>query len=61
MRSSVHHGHNHRQPALELHIHRNTRDYRHQRIATLTGLDPASPAEVRILDAAPTATELRQP
>ncbi|MEU6075423.1 helix-turn-helix domain-containing protein [Micromonospora sp. NPDC047074] len=59
LRSFVRHGRNRRQTALELHIHRNTLDYRLQRIAALTGLDPTVPAQDRILDAALTAIDLR--
>jgi hypothetical protein len=58
LRSFVHHGHNRRQTALELHIHRNTLDYRLQRITALTGFDPTVPAHARILDAALTARSL---
>lgn len=61
LRSFVDHGHNRRQTALELHIHRNTLDYRLHRITALTGLDPAVPAHARILDAALTARSLRSP
>ncbi|MEV4510213.1 helix-turn-helix domain-containing protein [Dactylosporangium sp. NPDC049525] len=59
LRVFVRHGHNRRQAALELHIHRNTLDYRLHRITTMTGLDPAVPAHARILDAALTAADLR--
>lgn len=58
LRSFVHHGHNRRQTALELHIHRNTLDYRLQRVTAMTGLDLAVPAQARILDAALTARDL---
>ncbi|GAB3831145.1 PucR family transcriptional regulator [Dactylosporangium cerinum] len=58
LRSFVRHGHNRRQAALELHIHRNTLDYRLHRIATMTGLDPAVPADARVLAAALTAADL---
>jgi hypothetical protein len=58
LRSFVRHGHNRRQAALDLHIHRNTLDYRLHRITTMTGLDPAVPEHARILDAALTATDL---
>ena len=58
LRSFVHHGHNRRQTALELYIHRNTLDYRLHRITALTGLDPAVPAQARVLDAALTARAL---
>ena len=59
LRSFVRHGRNRRQTALERHIHRTTLDYRLQRIATLTGLDPTVPAQDRVLDAALTAMDLR--
>jgi hypothetical protein len=58
LRSFVHHGHNRRQTALDLHVHRNTLDYRLQRIAALTGLDLAVPAQTRVLEAALTARDL---
>lgn len=58
LRSFVRHGHNRRQTALDLHIHRNTLDYRLHRITTMTGLDPAVPAQARLLDAALTAADL---
>ncbi|MEH1012501.1 helix-turn-helix domain-containing protein [Micromonospora sp. CPCC 206060] len=58
LQSFVHHGHNRRQTALALHIHRNTLDYRLQRITALTGLDVAVPAQARMLEAAITARDL---
>ncbi|MET7426522.1 helix-turn-helix domain-containing protein [Dactylosporangium sp. NPDC005555] len=60
LRSFVEHGHNRRQTAIDLHIHRNTLDYRLHRITTMTGLDPAVPAQARLLDAALTAADLRR-
>ncbi|WP_238011186.1 helix-turn-helix domain-containing protein [Dactylosporangium sp. AC04546] len=60
LRSFVQHGHNRSRVAQELHIHRNTLDYRLGRITALTGLDPAVPAEARLLDAALTAADLRR-
>lgn len=51
-------GHNRRQTALDLHIHRNTLDYRLHRVTALTGLDITVPAEARVLEAALTAKEL---
>ncbi|MFI6323395.1 PucR family transcriptional regulator [Nonomuraea sp. NPDC050556] len=51
-------GHNRRQTALDLHIHRNTLDYRLHRVTALTGLDIAVPADARLLEAALTAREL---
>ncbi|MBO2454403.1 helix-turn-helix domain-containing protein [Actinomadura barringtoniae] len=51
-------GHNRRQTALDLHIHRNTLDYRLRRIGSLTGLDPNVPGDARLLDAAVTARSL---
>lgn len=52
------HGHNRRRAALTLHIHRNTLDYRLQRVGALTGLDVAVPAQARLLQAALTARDL---
>ena len=51
-------GHNRRQTALDLHIHRNTLDYRLRRVGGLTGLDPNVPSDARLLDAAITARSL---
>ncbi|MEV2277413.1 helix-turn-helix domain-containing protein [Nocardiopsis sp. NPDC049922] len=59
LRVFVDRGHNRRQSALALSIHRNTLDYRLQRVSALTGLDLAVPAEARLLQAALTARELR--
>ena len=59
LRVFVDHGHNRRQTALALSIHRNTLDYRLQRVCALTGLDLAVPAEARLLQAALTARDLR--
>ncbi|WP_327084905.1 helix-turn-helix domain-containing protein [Nonomuraea sp. NBC_01738] len=58
LRAFVGHGHNRRQTALDLHIHRNTLDYRLQRVTALTGLDPAVPAQSLLLGAALTARDL---
>ncbi|MCD0449163.1 helix-turn-helix domain-containing protein [Actinocorallia sp. API 0066] len=51
-------GHNRRRASLDLHVHRNTLDYRLRRIAELTGLDPADPDGFRLLTAALTARDL---
>ncbi|MFI6297088.1 PucR family transcriptional regulator [Nonomuraea sp. NPDC050790] len=59
LRAYVRHGHNRRQTSLDLHIHRNTLDYRLHRVAALTGLDLTVPAEARLLEAALTARALR--
>ncbi|WP_304455384.1 CdaR family transcriptional regulator [Nocardiopsis sp. YSL2] len=59
LRVFVDHGHNRRKTALALSIHRNTLDYRLQRVCALTGLDLAVPAEARLLQAALTARDLR--
>ncbi|GAB2503643.1 PucR family transcriptional regulator [Nocardiopsis aegyptia] len=58
LRVFVDRGHNRRQTALALSIHRNTLDYRLQRVSTLTGLDFAVPAEARLLQAALTVRDL---
>jgi hypothetical protein len=58
LRAYVVRGHNRRQTALDLHIHRNTLDYRLRRIGNLTGLDPNVPGDARVLDAAVTARSL---
>ncbi|MEU9091061.1 helix-turn-helix domain-containing protein [Streptomyces sp. NPDC048428] len=58
LRVFVDHGHNRRQSALELCVHRNTLDYRLHRVSTLTGLDLAVPAEARLLQAALVARDL---
>ncbi|MFI6920596.1 PucR family transcriptional regulator [Nonomuraea spiralis] len=61
LRAFVHRGHNRRQTALDLHIHRNTLDYRLQRVSLLTGLDLAAPEQARLLAAAVTARDLARP
>jgi hypothetical protein len=58
LRAVAVHGNNRRQAALDLHVHRNTLDYRLRRIAALTGLDPADPDASRLLAAALTALDL---
>lgn len=58
LRAFVNRGHNRRQTALDLHIHRNTLDYRLRRVVALTGLDLAVPAQARLLEAALTARDL---
>ncbi|MFI6706112.1 PucR family transcriptional regulator [Nonomuraea sp. NPDC050478] len=58
LRAFVHRGHNRRRTALDLHIHRNTLDYRLRRVSLLTGLDLAVPAQARLLEAAVTARDL---
>ncbi|MFB9185705.1 PucR family transcriptional regulator [Dactylosporangium sucinum] len=60
LRSFVRHGHNRSRVAQDLHVHRNTLDYRLGRITAMTGLDPAVPAQARLLDAALTAFDLRR-
>ncbi|MET9022230.1 helix-turn-helix domain-containing protein [Actinopolymorpha sp. NPDC004070] len=45
-------GHNRRQAAAELHVHPNTLDYRLNRVAKLTRLDPGRPADAQLLAAA---------
>ncbi|MEU1728932.1 helix-turn-helix domain-containing protein [Nonomuraea sp. NPDC005692] len=61
LRAFVERGHNRRRTALDLHIHRNTLDYRLRRVSVLTGLDLAEPAQARLLAAAITARELTRP
>ncbi|GAA4061546.1 PucR family transcriptional regulator [Nonomuraea soli] len=58
LRAFVNRGHNRRQTSLDLHIHRNTLDYRLQRVSLLTGLDLGVPAQARLLEAALTARDL---
>lgn len=58
LRRYVAHGHNRSRTADDLHIHRNTLDYRLRKVAGLTGLDPAVPDQARLLDAAVIAREL---
>jgi hypothetical protein len=52
------HDHNARLAAQDLHVHPNTLHYRLHRIAEITGLDPTSPADVRVLAAAKVARKL---
>ncbi|WP_433331240.1 PucR family transcriptional regulator [Spirillospora sp. CA-294931] len=58
LRAFVQHGRNRRQTALGLHIHRNTLDYRLQRITALTGLDFGVPEQARVIEAALIAWDL---
>lgn len=58
LRAFVNRGHNRRRTAQDLHIHRNTLDYRLRRVTALTGLDLMVPAEARLLEAALTARDL---
>ncbi|WP_406311257.1 helix-turn-helix domain-containing protein [Streptosporangium sp. NBC_01639] len=58
LRAFVDRGHNRRRAAQDLHIHRNTLDYRLHRVTALTGLDLTVPAEARLLEAALTARDL---
>lgn len=58
LRVFTEHGHNRSRAALALHVHRNTLDYRLQRVGALTGLDVAVPAQARLLQAALTARDL---
>ncbi|GAA2729149.1 PucR family transcriptional regulator [Actinocorallia aurantiaca] len=59
LRVYVGNGHNRRQSALDLQVHRNTLDYRLRNIAALTGLDPSGAEGFRLLAAALTARALR--
>ncbi|WP_018657410.1 PucR family transcriptional regulator [Actinomadura flavalba] len=58
LRIYVQHGHNRRLTARDLHIHRNTLDYRLRGVARRTGLDPGEPQDAQILAAALTARDL---
>lgn len=58
LRVYVGNGHNRRQSALDLQVHRNTLDYRLRNIAALTGLDPSGAEGFRLLAAALTARAL---
>ncbi|WP_106396309.1 PucR family transcriptional regulator [Actinocorallia populi] len=58
LRVYVRNGHNRRQSALDLQVHRNTLDYRLRNIAALTGLDPSGAEGFRLLAAALTARAL---
>lgn len=46
------HGTDRKTAAAEVHVHPNTFSYRLRRVAELTGLDPADPADTRLLAAA---------
>ncbi|GGV94291.1 putative transcriptional regulator [Streptomyces gelaticus] len=61
LRVFVERGLNRRQTALELCVHRNTLDYRLQRVSALTGLDLAVPAQARLIQAALIARDLAGP
>jgi sugar diacid utilization regulator len=54
-------GHNRHQSAADLHVHCNTLNYRLRRIATLTGHNPADPADARLLAAALIIRDLLTP
>ncbi|MQY05872.1 PucR family transcriptional regulator [Actinomadura macrotermitis] len=58
LRAFVRHGHNRRLAADDLHVHRNTLDYRLRGIAQRTGLDPADPRQAQLLAAALNAHDL---
>ncbi|MDL4774471.1 MULTISPECIES: PucR family transcriptional regulator [Thermomonosporaceae] len=58
LRAFVRHGHNRSRTAKDLHVHRNTLDYRLRKVAALTGLDPGVPGGARLLDAAVIAQDL---
>ncbi|MFJ7270283.1 PucR family transcriptional regulator [Streptomyces sp. NPDC099050] len=61
LRVFVERGLNRRRTALELCVHRNTLDYRLQRVSALTGLDLAVPAQARLIQAALVARDLAGP
>jgi hypothetical protein len=61
LRAFVERGHNRSRTARDLHIHRNTLDYRLRRVSTLTGLDLSIPEQARLLEAAVTARDLARP
>ncbi|MFJ6352835.1 PucR family transcriptional regulator [Streptomyces sp. NPDC092046] len=58
VRVCVEQGLNRRRTALELCVHRNTLDYRLQRVTALTGLNLAVPAQARLIQAALVARDL---
>ncbi|MEW2557010.1 helix-turn-helix domain-containing protein [Streptomyces zhihengii] len=61
LRVFVTRGLNRRRTAAELCVHRNTLDYRLQRVTALTGLDLAVPEQARLLQAALVARDLAGP
>ncbi|MFB6519100.1 PucR family transcriptional regulator [Streptomyces sp. NPDC056401] len=61
LRVFVERGLNRRRTASELCVHRNTLDYRLQRVSALTGLDLAVPAQARLIEAALVARDLAGP
>lgn len=61
LRVFVERGLNRRRTALELCVHRNTLDYRLQRVSALTGLDLAVPEQARLIQAALVARDLAGP
>ncbi|REE97311.1 PucR family transcriptional regulator [Thermomonospora umbrina] len=58
LRAFVRQGHNRRLAAQDLHVHRNTLDYRLRVIAQRTGLDAAEPRDAHLLTAALNARDL---
>ncbi|MEV6237866.1 helix-turn-helix domain-containing protein [Lentzea sp. NPDC051838] len=51
--------HNRHRTAENLHLHRNTLNYRLRRVAELTGYNPADPADIRLLAASLIVHDLR--
>ncbi|MFC4128474.1 PucR family transcriptional regulator [Nocardia rhizosphaerae] len=61
LEAHLRHGSNRKPAAREIHVHPNTYTYRLRRIREITGLDPADPAESRVLAAAFAIHTLRSP
>ena len=59
LRVFINSDHNRHRTAENLHLHRNTLNYRLRRVAELTGYNPADPADIRLLAASLVVHDLR--
>jgi len=59
LRVFINSDHNRHRTADELHLHRNTLNYRLRRISELTGYNPADPTDIRLLSASLIVHDLR--
>ncbi|MFJ8962966.1 PucR family transcriptional regulator [Lentzea sp. NPDC102401] len=59
LRTFINSDHNRHRTADELHLHRNTLNYRLRRVTELTGYNPADPTDIRLLSASLIVHDLR--
>ncbi|MFI6098061.1 PucR family transcriptional regulator [Lentzea sp. NPDC051213] len=59
LRVFINSDHNRHRTADELHLHRNTLNYRLRRVTELTGYNPADPTDIRLLSASLIVHDLR--